>query len=65
MNISQVNLHTFASKNSQTERRSKSILPDCVAIVVDVKWLGSSVIELTYKDPSGKLGRGALWVLNA
>jgi SNF2 family DNA or RNA helicase len=32
------------------------ILPDTLVTVVDVKWYGSSVIELTYKDPSGKLG---------
>ncbi len=34
----------------------KGILPDQVATVVDVKWFGSSVIELTYKDASGRPG---------
>ena len=32
------------------------ILPDAMVTVVDVKWHGSNVIELTYKDPAGRLG---------
>lgn len=32
------------------------ILPDGLVTVVDVKWIGSVAIELTYKDASGKLG---------
>jgi SNF2 family DNA or RNA helicase len=34
----------------------KGILPDCLVTVVDVQWFGSEVVELTYKDPTGKLG---------
>jgi hypothetical protein len=32
----------------------KGILPDCLVLVVDVKWYGSAAVELTYKDPAGK-----------
>jgi hypothetical protein len=32
----------------------KGILPECFVTVVDVKWYGSAVVELTYKDPIGK-----------
>ena len=34
----------------------RGILPDCLVTVIDVKWYGSEVIELTYKDPLGKPG---------
>jgi len=34
----------------------KGILRDIPITVVDVKWHGTNVIELTYKDPAGKLG---------
>ena len=39
----------------------KGILPDCLVTVVDVKWHGSAVVELTYKDPSGRLGSELLY----
>jgi len=29
--------------------------------VVDVKWHGSTVVELMYKDPSGRLGNELLY----
>jgi superfamily II DNA or RNA helicase len=32
------------------------ILPDTLVTVVDAKWFGSGVIELTYKDAAGRLG---------
>jgi len=32
------------------------ILPNCLVSVVNVNWFGSEAIELTYKDPSGKIG---------
>jgi len=32
----------------------KGVLPDCTITVIDVKWHGSNVVELTYKDPAGK-----------
>ncbi len=34
----------------------KGILPGVPVAVVDVKWHGSNVVELTYKDPAGALG---------
>ena len=33
----------------------KGILPDGFITVVDVSWIGSVAIELTYKDSKGKL----------
>ncbi|MCC6382430.1 MAG: DEAD/DEAH box helicase, partial [Dehalococcoidia bacterium] len=33
----------------------RGILSDGVVTVVDVKWYGSAVVELTYKDPSGRV----------
>ena len=35
----------------------KSVLPDGLVTVVDVKWHGSAVVELTYKDAAGRVGR--------
>ncbi len=32
----------------------KGILPDRLVIIVDIKWHGSDVIEVTYKDASGR-----------
>lgn len=31
----------------------KGILPDGAVTIVDVRWIGSNVIELTYKDAAG------------
>jgi superfamily II DNA or RNA helicase len=39
----------------------KGILPDSLITVVDVKWHGSVVVELTYKDASGRLGQELLY----
>ncbi|HSW63599.1 MAG TPA: helicase-related protein, partial [Dissulfurispiraceae bacterium] len=39
----------------------KGILPDSLITVVDVKWHGSAVVELTYKDVSGRLGQELLY----
>jgi superfamily II DNA or RNA helicase len=39
----------------------KGVLPDCLVTVVDIKWHGSSVVELTYKDPNGRLGSELLY----
>lgn len=39
----------------------KGILPDGVVTVVDVKWIGSVAIELTYKDSQGKLGNELIY----
>jgi len=34
----------------------KGILPDRQVTIIDVKWYGSEVIEVTYKDAAGSLG---------
>ena len=39
----------------------KGVLPECLVTVVDVKWHGSSVAELTYKDATGRLGSELLY----
>src|SRR5438105_2131789 len=39
----------------------KGILPDGLVSIVDVKWIGSVAIEVTYKDAAGKLGSGLLY----
>ena len=39
----------------------KGILPDSLVTIVDVKWYGSAVVELTYKDASGRLGNELLY----
>ncbi|MBZ0154913.1 MAG: DUF3883 domain-containing protein [Alphaproteobacteria bacterium] len=39
----------------------KGILPDSFVTVVDVKWHGSAVVELTYKDASSRLGQELLY----
>ncbi len=39
----------------------KGILPEELVTVVDVKWHGSAVVELTYKDASGRLGSELLY----
>src|SRR6516162_4371658 len=39
----------------------KGVLPGCLVTVIDVRWHGSTAIELTYKDPSGNLGNQLLF----
>ena len=39
----------------------QGILPDRLVTVIDVRWFGSASLELTYKDPSGKLGSELLY----
>ena len=39
----------------------KGIRPDALVTVVDVRWHGSSVVELTYKDAPGRLGNELLY----
>jgi hypothetical protein len=34
----------------------KGVLPDGLVSVVDVKWIGTVAVELTYKDAAGRLG---------
>ncbi len=39
----------------------KGVLPDALVTVVDVRWFGSSVVELTYKDANGHVGSELLY----
>ncbi len=39
----------------------KGALPDGLVSVVDVKWIGTAAVELTYKDASGVLGSELLY----
>ncbi len=39
----------------------KGVLPDGPVTVVDARWHGSAVVELTYKDASGRLGSELLY----
>jgi SNF2 family DNA or RNA helicase len=39
----------------------KGILPDCLVTVVNTQWFGSEALELTYKDPSGRLANVLLY----
>ncbi|MEA3273896.1 MAG: helicase-related protein [Pseudomonadota bacterium] len=39
----------------------RGILPDCAVTLVNVQWFGSEAIEITYKDPSGKVGNQLLY----
>ena len=34
----------------------KGVLPECLVTVIDVKWYGDNVLELTYKESTGRLG---------
>src|SRR5438105_3860569 len=39
----------------------KGILPDCLVSVAGVQWFGSEALELTYKDPGGKVANELLY----
>jgi hypothetical protein len=39
----------------------KGVLPDNLVTVVDVKWIGTVAIELTYKDAAGRLGNELIY----
>lgn len=39
----------------------RGILPDCLVTIVGVQWFGSEAIELTYKNPSGKVANELLY----
>src|SRR2546427_654112 len=39
----------------------RGILPDALANVVSVQWFGSAAVELTYKDPSGRVANELLY----
>ncbi|MCG8554503.1 MAG: SNF2-related protein [Proteobacteria bacterium] len=39
----------------------RGILPDCLVSVVGVQWFGSEALELTYKDPGGRVANQLLY----
>lgn len=39
----------------------RSVLPDSLVTVVNVHWYGSEAIELTYKDPAGRVANVLLY----
>ena len=39
----------------------KGILPDCLVTVIDARWFGTEALELTYKDPTGRVGNQLLY----
>lgn len=39
----------------------RGILPDCLVTVVGVTWFGSEALELTYKDPDGRVANQLLY----
>ena len=39
----------------------EGILPNCLVTVVSSQWFGSEVLELTYKDPGGKVANELLY----
>src|SRR2546426_2986225 len=39
----------------------RGILPDALVTVVSVQWFGSEALELTYKDPAGKVANQLLY----
>ena len=39
----------------------QGILPNCLVTVVNTQWFGSKALELTYKDPGGKVANELLY----
>ncbi len=39
----------------------KGILPNSLAVIIDVRWIGTVAIEVTYKDSNGRLGNELLY----
>ena len=39
----------------------RGILPDSLVTVVNVQWFGSEALELTYKDPAGRVANELLY----
>jgi hypothetical protein len=39
----------------------RGILPNCLVSVISAQWFGSEALELTYKDPTGKVGNELLY----
>ena len=45
----------------QVNATVQSILPECPVTVTAVQWFGTEALELTYKDPFGRVGNVLLY----
>lgn len=45
----------------RTHASVRGIIPDVVVTVVSVQWFGGDALELTYKDPAGRVGQVLLY----
>jgi len=45
----------------QPQAAIRGILPDTIVTAVAVQWYGDSALELTYKDPTGRVGQVVLY----
>ena len=45
----------------QPQAAIRGIHPDCLVTVVSVQWFGSEALELTYKDPTGRVANELLY----
>ncbi len=45
----------------QPQAAVRGILPDTIVTAVAVQWYGDSALELTYKDPTGRVGQVVLY----
>lgn len=45
----------------QPQAAVRGILPEALVTVVSVQWYGSEALELTYKDPAGRVGNQLLY----
>jgi hypothetical protein len=55
--LSEIWEHALAKlEHIAPEASIKGILPEGLVTVINVKWIGSVAIELTYKDAGGNLG---------
>lgn len=39
----------------------RGILPDGLVTVIDVRWVGTVAVEVTYKDAAGRLGNELIY----
>ena len=39
----------------------RGLLPDCLVTVVSVQWFGTEALELTYKDPDGRVANRLIY----
>jgi hypothetical protein len=61
--VGKINSGTGMTKleHLQPNAAVQGILPNCLVTVVSVQWFGSEALELTYKDPGGKVANELLY----